>query len=119
MISFKAVVDIPFLTRDILFKQVFKNALKIFRGHIHGLLKSYFSNRSQAVKIENAVSEKVMIDLGVAQGSILGPPLFIINQDDSPNISSSRIKFADDNTIYRNCRKDNFGYTLTEYFKNA
>jgi len=99
------------LNRDILLEKLSHLGI---RGHVHHLLKSYFSNRSQAVKIENVISEKVIIDLGVAQGSILGPPLFNINQYDSPNITSSRIKFADDNTIYRNCSKENFEATLTE-----
>lgn len=102
MLSFKVVVDIPFLTRDILFKNALKYSAVIFM--------IYFSNRSQVVEIENVVSKKVMIDLGVSQKSILGPPLFNINQYDS----SSRIKFAKDNTD-----NTNFESTSTENSKNA
>ena len=39
---------------------------------------SYLSNRSQVVSINSSLSDSKCIDIGVPQGSILGPLLFII-----------------------------------------
>ena len=38
--------------------------------------KSYFSNRYQAVRINTALSEPLLMRCSVPQGSILGPLLF-------------------------------------------
>ena len=54
------------------------------------------------------------MDSGVAQESILGSPLFNIDQIVSPQISSCRIKFADDNTIYKYCSKEDLESALAD-----
>lgn len=46
------------------------NALKWF--------KSYISGRLQKVVIRNSISEQVPLDVGVPQGSVLGPLLFLL-----------------------------------------
>ena len=38
--------------------------------------RSYISNRCQAVRINNSSSEKMCLNFGVPQGSVLGPTLF-------------------------------------------
>ena len=43
---------------------------------------SYLSNRHQCVKFEGARSETLGWEMGVPQGSILGPRLFIIHVND-------------------------------------
>lgn len=65
------------------------------------LLKSYLTDRFQAVKYGGVLSDEREIRIGVPQGSILGPILFLIYVNDLPLIdqSSNYTLFADDTTI--------------------
>ena len=47
---------------------------------------SYLSNRFQAVRINSELSDKLPIQSGVPQGSILGPILFSIYVNDLPSV---------------------------------
>lgn len=78
---------------------------KLEQHGIRGLpqlwLKSFLSNRTQTVQIENQQSNKIELRYGVPQGSILSPLLFLVYVND---ISSSLLhgklfQYADDSTL--------------------
>lgn len=65
------------------------------------LIKSYLSNRKQYVEIHGTKSNLGSIDIGVPQGSILGPLLFLIYINDIVESSKTlqAIMYADDSTF--------------------
>ena len=73
------------------------------RGPTHKLIESYLSSRYQFVSHISTTSSSKAINIGVSQGSILGPLLFLIYINDLPNaiISKPRL-FADDTCLILN-----------------
>jgi hypothetical protein len=64
--------------------------------------KNYLEKRHQFVQLKNAKSSLLSIKMGVPQGSILGPILFLVYINDLPlssNLLTSYL-FADDTTLY-------------------
>ena len=63
---------------------------------------SYLSDRKQCVKSNGCFSQSKGISLGVPQGSILGPILFVLYINDLPSILKycSCTIYADDVTLY-------------------
>ena len=72
------------------------------RGCIYNWFSSYLSNRIHYTVFNNTPSQTKPVHLGVPQGSILGPLLFLLYINDISNISVSlnSILFADDSTFY-------------------
>ena len=69
------------------------------------LIRNYLSDRVQAVRVGDSLSSFRTISVGVPQGSILGPILFLLYINDLPNFSNSvsPILYADDTTLsFRN-----------------
>ena len=73
-----------------------------FRGKSLDWLRSFLSNRSQFVEINQQRSCSLDVKIGVPQGSTLGPLLFImyINDLNKSLTMLKSIQFADDTTLY-------------------
>ena len=71
-------------------------------GDVHNWLVNYLSNRQQYVDINGTNSTLRIVEIGVPQGSLLGPRLFAIYVNDLPDATPLGYihMFADDTTIF-------------------
>ena len=73
------------------------------RGPAYSLIESYLSNRQQFVSINNSASSLKSISIGLPQGSIFGPLLFLIYVNDLTNATFCQPRlFADDTCLALN-----------------
>ena len=72
------------------------------RGTVFNWLKSYLSNRKLQVKFKNTLSDQYTVDFGIPQGSVLGPLLYIVLENDLIKCLKfcSCVSFADDTTVF-------------------
>ena len=71
---------------------------------IFGLIFSFVSNRQLRVVLDGKSSQKYPVNVGVPQGSILGPTLFLLYINDLPDdVICDIAVYADDTTLYSKC----------------
>ena len=87
---------------DVIDHEILLRKLNIYgiRGTAHDWF-SYLSNRIQYVNFDVNISSTLPIKVGVPQGSILGPLLYLIYVNDIGNsCDGNMLSFADDTSLF-------------------
>ena len=72
------------------------------RGDMHRWMENYLTNRKQFTHVNNTNSKLQEVNIGVPQGSVLGPLLFIVDVNDiAAATGADQVRlFADDSNIF-------------------
>ena len=85
------------------------------RGLPLKLLTSYLRDRTQVVRIGSSFSSVKSVNIGIPQGTILGPILFILYINDLPKVIPNfhTVLFADDTTL--SFSHSNFSHLICQF----
>ena len=80
------------------------------------LIESYFKNRSQSTVINNFLYEQEILNVGIIQGSCLGPLLFLVYINDIFLATNIKLRlFADDACFsYQHCVFDKVNVVINK-----
>jgi hypothetical protein len=74
---------------------------KVTNGTTRNWIGQFLTARKQQVVIDGERSRSCSVDSGVAQGTVLGPLLFLCHINDLPSCVTSEVRlFADDCLLY-------------------
>ena len=87
---------------NINFSSTSRKVAELLRGKSHDWIENYLSGCRRYVFYDGSASNIVPSKIGVPQGSILGPLLFLLYINDLPNVSSfvTSILYADGTNIF-------------------
>ena len=87
------------ISHDILLNKLYKYGIRWLPYY---WIKSYLSNRKQYVNYKNNSSDTLNVNIGIPQGSILGPLVFILYINNLHNVSDklTLLQFADDSSFF-------------------
>jgi retron-type reverse transcriptase len=87
------------------------------RGIALKLLRSYLTGRTQFVSVNGVDGVSLEVEMGVPQGSVLGPLLYLIFINDIGNLPlNGKVKlFADDCALSYDCSDENTCYMLMQH----
>ena len=70
-------------------------------GQIHHWIEDFLKDRTQQVNVNGETSKEAAVTSGIPQGSVLGPPLFVVYINDLPQHVSNQVRiFADDTKLF-------------------
>lgn len=84
------------INHDVLLSKLYNMGI---RGVCLSLIKTYLSDRTQVVKVNSTKSHPATTNVGVPQGSILGPLLFILYINDLLCLHQDLVAYADDTVV--------------------